>query len=166
MPTVSIEARLIRVTADLLVEKGHYLLIYQDDRIIQLTPDEARKLAAGIPEARKVVNHRARGPNTMVDGAKYGANGTSRIIQVDGKTIRLGKTTYEVLHMLLAATRDNQIWVRTRSLDHHSASARLVDLRKMGFTVSKNDGEAQLLWQLTNNGLALLRAAERQNATT
>ncbi len=158
MPTVKIEARLIRLKEELLVERGHYLLIYPDDRIVQLTPDEARKLVDVVPEARKIVNHRNRGPASPTTTM----NGRSVVVDVNGRHVRLGQTTFQVLQMLLQATHDNTIWARGTDIKHESSSARLVDLREKGLAVSKSDGQTSLLWQLTNNGLSLLRAVERQ----
>ena len=71
MATVQISVQAIRLTNEVIAEKGDYLMIYPDDRIVVLSPDEAARLGiraaarhatpATVPLPRKRTRDATRG---------------------------------------------------------------------------------------------------------
>jgi hypothetical protein len=160
MPTIQIEARAIRLTADLIGERGQWLIVHQDDRVQVLS-------AADALAAYGLRGTKSPSPSTEMPAKGRGAPVVpkrSYKLTVEGKTIRVAGQAARILGALSQAVGAGNQPVITRRVtdfatetDARQTSGRLTDLHKLGLVKQITTPGKPRTFALTNNGLAVVR---------
>lgn len=168
MPQVTISARAIRVTADLTVPRGHWLVVLDDDTVRVVSPEEARAVygltGSGSASARTAV------PTPVITAVRKIRGASRRVLLPNGLSIVINAQHAKVLLGLAAAASGNTAVPLKRAQiaryvdDERAAkqvSARIGELVTLGL-VERTRVDSDVVWSITNNGLAVVRAIQAE----
>jgi hypothetical protein len=167
MPTIQIEVRAIKLTKDLLGERGSILLVFPDDRLELVSAETAAALGmrGGTNAARASAPHQVRGRSARNPRTPPVVPARSYKIEVEGKTVKVTGQGARILAALGAAVGANNHAVPARRVgdftsqaaDGKQATVRLGDLTTVGLVNTiETPGKART-FSLTNNGLYVLK---------
>jgi len=146
MPTIQINVTAIKLKADVLAEKGDYLLIYPDERVVVVHQSEATSMvdlikSANAPEPeptapKKFKRRYLLGPDHQV---KFRINGHDGV---------LPKSRFRVLQKMGR-------WTQPQFVGVLNSSGQASKLRLRGLVT--HDQETHL-WHITDQGRAVIQA--------
>ena len=179
MATVQINIQAIRLTNDLLAERGDWLVIYPDDRVVVLNQTEAAKL--GLRRATAPLTAPERPPKSRAQPRPNGATASPTArqapsaipphqhrvsVDINGKRVTLRRGGFVVLEAMYG-------WPKLQYIGALNASGDASEMKRLGFIEAHRDPDAEgrlrggkriMLWQLTNNGREIVRRVHEQPA--
>ena len=170
MATVQIYVQAIRLTNEIIAEKGDYLVIYPDDTVLTLSPEEAAKL--GIRTAMRHANtahgngEKITSKSSRTSHAKRERDAKNEALRnvasiipkewrrvmcnINGKTIKMARSEFIVLEQMWD-------WKEPRHIGILNDYGRASTLKSKGFLTASKTDPGPLRRILTNNGRAIVQ---------
>lgn len=171
IPRITQPSLAIKLKKDLIVERGFWLLIFDDESILSMSDSEVRaafKFAPteqpGLPAQPGLAAQ--PGPAPALHRRSVGVRPKSLTCELYGKTIRMGAQGVRILCALVsaeAAYGSNKSYTSLQlksflnPIDSEQIAGRLTELTTLGFAERHKHSGQGFLWSITNNGREIVK---------
>jgi hypothetical protein len=157
LPRITTPVYAIKLKKDLLAERGHWLLIMEDEALMLMTEQEVKSAFRFEPQQAAVP--------TLAPPRPYNLQTTKKrlSIEIAGKTLNIGAQMVRVLAGLQSFNDANSHAAASIGLrsylaepNFNQATARLSEAKTLGFVTTQGN-LTPYRWAITNNGREVVR---------